>query len=34
VKVFDLEDRVVNDLEGQRFAAWAGRDVGPGIGAA
>jgi para-nitrobenzyl esterase len=31
VMVFDLEDRVVNDLEGQRFAAWAGRDVGPGI---
>jgi para-nitrobenzyl esterase len=34
VMVFDLEDRVVNDLEGQRFAAWAGRDVGPGISAA
>ena len=32
VKVFDLADRVVPDLEGERFAAWAGRDVGPGLG--
>ena len=32
VMVFDLADRVVSDLEGERFAAWAGRDVGPGLG--
>ena len=31
VMIFNLEDRIENDPESQRFAAWGGRDVMPGV---
>lgn len=31
VRLYNLADRLVEDPEGQRFAAWAGRDVTPGV---
>jgi para-nitrobenzyl esterase len=31
VKIFNLEDRIESDPEAIRFAAWAGKDVGPGL---
>lgn len=32
VRIFDLEDRLVSNPDGDRLAAWAGRDVGPAVG--
>lgn len=32
VKIFNLDDRLETDPEAARFAAWAGRDTGPGVG--
>lgn len=31
VKVYDLADRIEDDPEAERVAAWAGRDVSPGV---
>jgi para-nitrobenzyl esterase len=31
VRIYGLADRMENDPEAQRFAAWAGRDVTPGV---
>lgn len=31
VKVFSLDDRLETDPQAERFAAWAGNDVGPGL---
>jgi para-nitrobenzyl esterase len=31
VMIFDLDDRVEANPDAERFAAWAGRDAGPGI---
>ncbi|CAN7339571.1 carboxylesterase family protein [Phenylobacterium sp. LjRoot219] len=33
VRIFDLDDRILADPEPHRFAAWAGKDVGPGLAA-
>ncbi len=31
VRLYNLADRLVDNPEGHRFAAWAGRDVTPGV---
>jgi para-nitrobenzyl esterase len=31
VRIYDLTDRIENDPEAERFAAWDGRDVTPGV---
>ena len=33
VRLFGLEDRVVGDPDAERFRAWGGQDVGPGMSA-
>lgn len=32
VRIYDLADRMVDNPDAERFAAWAGRDVEPGLG--
>ena len=34
VRLFNLEDQMVGDPDAERFRAWGGRDVGPGLSAA
>lgn len=32
VRIYDLADRTVDNPDPERFAAWAGRDIAPGLG--
>jgi hypothetical protein len=31
VRIYDLADRLADNPEAERFLAWAGRDVTPGL---